>query len=576
MSFRLLRSFGCNVSSSARKLSLYSRSAVAPSLPTAGDIKKYGLPILSKVSQHAKNGRILSLDWKHENGYRDVITYHQIMEQSNKVGKVLQNRSLAETGMIANLCVPGWEYISTLFAVWGTGSASVPLALTQTAPEIEHVLQDTQPDMIVLGGNCSYEGRPPTRCPPNEIALLKAAENVGLRDRVVRLKDILENESHTTEENDLLGYDVNFNDPALVLYTSGTTGKPKGVISTHKNIFFQATDLVSSWEWVSDDVALHVLPLHHVHGIINLLTCAAYSGAKLDFQQFDAVKLWEQWAESGNLNNTQPSVFMAVPTIYAKLIEASQSLPPQLIDAAVENTLRPMRLMVSGSAALPVSVLERWQRLTGHTLLERYGMTEFAMALSNPYRPESQRHAGHVGRPLPSVEVKIIDEDSGKLVSNGSPGNLFVKGHNVFQEYLNRPEATRAAFDKEGFFDTGDVAEFNQELNSYRILGRSSVDIIKVGGHKVSALEIERVLLEHPQIQEVAILGLPDETWGDRVAMIARLKGESETITVDDLREWCETRMSKYKVPSRLLLVEDIPKNAMGKVNKKDLKKLFQ
>jgi len=329
-----------------------------------------------------------------------------------------------------------------------------------------------------------------------------------LRDRVVLLQDILQCEESKPKGNHFLGYNVNFDDPALVLYTSGTTGKPKGVVSTHKNIYFQVTDLVSSWEWSSDDVALHVLPLHHVHRVINLHSCAAYSGAQLDFQQFNAIKLWKEWADPGSSNTVQPTIFMAVPTIYAKLLEASQSIPPQIINAAIENTLKPMRLMVSGSAALPVSVLERWRSLTGHTLLERYGMTEFAMALSNPYKPESERHAGHVGQPLSSLEVKLLDEDTGKLVSDGSPGSLFVKGPNVFQEYLNRPEETRDAFDSDGFFDTGDVAEFNPHLNSYRILGRASVDILKVGGHKVSALEIERVLLGHPQIKEVAILRL--------------------------------------------------------------------
>jgi len=565
--------------------------------PTSSEIRKQGLPILFRVSQHASsnNDRILSLDWERggDETFRDVLTYQQALNRSTQITNKIQeyccrgNNVYQSSGIIASLCVPGWEYICTQWGIWGAGKASVPLDLTQQLPEIEHVLQDTQPELIIIGGNSSMNhqkknGDPllKTSCPPNENFLLKAAENVGLKDRVVSIQDIMqtceqENATLISPDNYQLGYSVALDDPALILYTSGTTGKPKGVVSTHRNIYHQVTDLVTSWEWKKNDIALHVLPLHHVHGVINVLTCAAYAGASLDFRRFDAIKLWKQWAED---DSPPLTVFMAVPTIYAKLLEASASLPPALVKTAVERTLCPMRLMVSGSAALPVSLLERWKNLTGHTLLERYGMTEFGMALSNPYQPESQRHAGHVGKPLPSVDVKIKREDNdGHPIDDkeGRSGALFVKGDTVFREYLNRPDATRQAFDNEGYFDTGDVALWNPNLNSYRILGRASVDILKVGGHKLSALEIEQVLLEHPLIAEVVVIGLPDDTWGEQVAMIARLKeggkGSIATISLQDIREWCQGKISKHKIPSRLLLVYEIPKNAMGKVNKKNL-----
>jgi malonyl-CoA/methylmalonyl-CoA synthetase len=328
-----------------------------------------------------------------------------------------------------------------------------------------------------------------------------------------------------------------------------------------------------------------------VHGVINVLSCAAYVGARLDFQPFDAERLWMQWAggnEDNSLQSTtftdlpKPTVFMAVPTIYAKLLEAADKLPKDTVSRAVEQTLSPMRLMVSGSAALPVSVLKNWKRLTGHTLLERYGMTEFAMALSNPYQesdtdPVQARRPGYVGRPLPSVKVRLVDQETDEVLeTSGVSGELQVKGPTVFQKYLNRPDATKEAFTKDGYFRTGDIAQYDGDgIESYRILGRASVDIIKSGGYKLSALEIERELLEHPDIAEVAILGLPDDTWGERVAMICRLK-ESKTgtipeITLDSLRSWCGDRLSKYKIPSRLKVVSEIPKNAMGKINKKAL-----
>ena len=201
---------------------------------------------------------------------------------------------------------------------------------------------------------------------------------------------------------------------------------------------------------------------------------------------------------------------MAVPTIYSRLIAAWKSAPPYRQDALSESC-RKLRLMVSGSAALPVSVLEEWQKISGHVLLERYGMTEIGMALSNPLH--GQRLPGFVAAPLPGVEIRLVDEH-GQEVAAGTPGEIEVRGPSVFQEYWRRPEATAAAF-RDGWFRTGDIAVV--ENGSYRILGRSSVDIIKTGGYKVSALEIEEVLREHPSIREVAIVGLPDPEWGERI-----------------------------------------------------------
>lgn len=483
----------------------------------------------------------------------------------------------------------------------------MPLALTQKTQEMEHVLKDSNPKIIIVGGSSQLNtaSRHSTHRPSNEEELLRAAENLGMADRIVRIQDVFHTDdlgSPSSDSGDTLlggasGIDPKlFDAPALLLYTSGTTGLPKGVVITHRNIYHQVTDLVSSWEWQPSDVALHVLPLHHVHGVVNLIGCAAYAGARLEFQPFDAVSLWRQWAgeidirhdhaESTSTTATKvqlpkPNILMAVPTIYAKLLEAADKLPPSTIASAVENTLGPMRLMVSGSAALPVSVLEKWRNKTGHTLLERYGMTEFAMALSNPYREENEtqrRWPGYVGQPLPSVRARIVDQETGERIDvPGVSGELQVQGPTVFQRYLNREDATKEAFTEDFYFRTGDVAQYDSgAIQSYRILGRASVDIIKTGGHKLSALEIERVLLEHPDIAEVVILGLPDEIWGERVAMICRMKSKDETLTLDSLRQWCADRLSKYKVPSCLLVVGDIPKNAMGKVNKKNLSGLFR
>jgi malonyl-CoA/methylmalonyl-CoA synthetase len=350
---------------------------------------------------------------------------------------------------------------------------------------------------------------------------------------------------------------------AMILYTSGTTNRPKGVVTTHANIAAQIEALVQAWEWSADDRILLCLPLHHLHGIMNVVGCALWSGATCEMlPRFDAEPVWERIA-GGAL-----TLFMAVPTIYVTLIAAWESASCDRQRHWSEAAGR-LRLMVSGSAALPVSTLERWREITGHTLLERYGMTEIGMALSNPYR--GRRVPGSVGRPLPRVEVRLVSE-CGDEVAPGTPGEIEVRGPSVFKEYWQNPGATEEAF-RSGWFRTGDTAVV--ENDAYRILGRSNIDIIKTGGHKVSALEIEEVLRCHPAIAECAVVGVPDPKWGERVAAAVILARDA-TLCLDALRAWCKERTAAHKIPSLLLVLEALPRNAMGKVTKKKITDLFQ
>ena len=227
--------------------------------------------------------------------------------------------------------------------------------------------------------------------------------------------------------------------------------------------------------------------------------------------------------------------------------------------------------MVSGSAALPVSTLNRWKEISGHTLLERYGMTEIGMALSNPL--EGERVPGSVGTPLPGVEVRLADEQ-GEAVAPDTPGEIEVRGPGVFKEYWGKPDATAQSF-RNGWFRTGDVAVL--ENGRYRILGRMNIDILKTGGHKVSALEVEEQLREHPAIAECAVVGVPDPEWGERVAAAVVLRtDEGEALDLEHLRSWAKERLASYKIPSRLLIVDALPRNAMGKVTKPAIVDLFQ
>jgi malonyl-CoA/methylmalonyl-CoA synthetase len=259
---------------------------------------------------------------------------------------------------------------------------------------------------------------------------------------------------------------------------------------------------------------------------------------------------------------------MAVPTIYARLIDAWDAAPAAQQQAWSEGA-RACRLMISGSAALPIPTLKRWEQITGHRLLERYGMTEIGMALSNPLTGE--RRPGFVGSPLPGVQVRLVDEGD-RMVAPGSAGEIQVRGPTVFAAYWERPTDTAAAFTRDGWFRTGDVAVV--EGGSYRILGRSSVDILKTGGEKISALEVEDVLRAHGGVADCAVVGVADPEWGERVCA-AVVRRENADISEAELRSYAKGVLAPYKVPKQILLVTELPRNAMGKVTKTSVRALF-
>ena len=265
--------------------------------------------------------------------------------------------------------------------------------------------------------------------------------------------------------------------------------------------------------------------------------------------------------------NDRYSVFMAVPTIYVKLIAYLKTLDEATRDQVTEGFAN-MRLNVSGSAACPVPLFDEWETLTSQRFLERYGMTELGMVLSNPY--EGERRPGHVGQPLPGVVIKRVSESGEDITDPAAPGELAVKSRTAFREYWGNPESTEKAF-ADGWFLTGDIAVIDE--GAYRILGRASIDIIKSGGYKLSALEIEATLLEHPDVSEVAVIGVPDDEWGEIVAAAVVL---ANSVSEDDLVQWSRERMSGYKVPRRWIFTDALPRNALGKVTKPSLSAWFE
>ncbi len=496
--------------------------------------KLIDLALITRAEAHHNRTAVIAAE--------GVFTYRDLLDASARVAACLLNGDddLHEK-RVAFLIPPGFHHVATQWGIWRAGGMAVPLCVSHPRPELEHVIDDSGAEIVVAH-------------PDFETTLHPIAEARGWR--FLLTPQAL---SHTP----VVLPRIDATRRAMIIYTSGTTSKPKGVVTTHQNIHAQVTALIAAWEWTANDHILHVLPLHHVHGIINALTCALWTGATCEIlPKFDAEEVWRRFV-AGNV-----TLFMAVPTIYFKLIEAWEAASPaqqKIMSAACAR----MRLMISGSAALPVHVLEKWKAIAGHVLLERYGMTEIGMALSNPLH--GQRLPGSVGVPLPNVEVKLVDEN-GNEVAAGTPGEILVKSPGVFLEYWGKPEATQQAF-RDGWFCTADVAMV--ENGVYRILGRSSVDIIKTGGYKVSALEIEEVLRTHPQIKDCAVIGLADDEWGERVAAALVLKPES-AITLDSLRSWAKERLAAYKIPSRIHMLDELPRNAMGKVIKSQLVELLQ
>ena len=467
-------------------------------------------------------------------------TYHALLERSAVIAsELLGDQDDLQEARVALLVAPGFEYTASQWAIWRAGGIKLPICLSATEPEWEYALTDSQVSIVIADA-------------ANAPKIAPLCARLGVRLMVV---DEIQGTSKPLP-------DIDVNRRAMILYTSGTTSKPKGVVTTHANIQAQIESLVQAWEWSAEDRIPMFLPLHHIHGIINIVGCALWSGALVEpFARFEMNAILDR------VRSDAYTLFMAVPTIYVKLIQALEA-SSESDRAAIVAGFKKMRLMVSGSAALPASVHQQWTALTGQELLERYGMTEIGMAISNLYRGE--RRPGSVGAPLPGVEVRLKAENGPVITAEDEPGEIQVRGSTVFQSYWNRPEATAETFE-DGWFRTGDMAVL--ERGYYRIMGRLSVDIIKSGGYKLSALEIEAALLEHPLIAECAVIGLPDDTWGEAVSAAVVLK--SGTLELTALREWCKGRLSVYKIPQRLQVVSELPRNAMGKVTKPAVKALF-
>ena len=479
-------------------------------------------------------------------------TYGELDRDTAKVAAaLLGGRADLAEARVAFLVPPSIDYVRVQRGTWRAGAVAVPLCTSHPEPELDYVLADAAPVLAVASPGYADRLRPLAEARGIHFRLTtELSGGAGASGSAVARPGAASLPRLVPERR------------AMIVYTSGTTGGPKGVVTTHGALRAQIESLHAAWAWTKDDRILLTLPLHHVHGIVNVLGCAFAAGATcVVHASFDASRVWESFARD------RLTLFMAVPTQYYRLIEAWEQADASR-RAAWSSAARGLRLMVSGSAALPERVLHRWREITGQVLLERYGMTETGMILSNPLVGE--RIAGTVGSPLPGVDVRLVDEQ-GETVDGEGEGEVWVRGPAVFREYWRRPEATAASFAGE-WFRTGDVARRSGGI--YRLLGRSSVDILKTGGYKVSALEIEETLRAHAAVADCAVVGLADEEWGERVvAAVVPVAGARPS--TEELRRFTKERLAAYKAPRQVLLVDALPRNVLGKVEKARVKELF-
>ncbi len=336
---------------------------------------------------------------------------------------------------------------------------------------------------------------------------------------------------------------------AMIIYTSGTTGLPKGVVLSRRAIAADLDALAEAWQWTADDVLVHGLPLFHVHGLVLGLLGSLRIGNRFIHTGKPTPAGYAQAATDHG-----GTLFFGVPTVWSRVVG----------DEAAARALRPARLLVSGSAPLPVPVFDRLAGLTGHQPIERYGASESLITLST--RADGERRPGWVGLPLAGVQTRVLDDDGALVPHDGETvGKLHVRGPMMFDGYLNRPDATAEAFDTDGWYRTGDVAVIDGD-GMHRIVGRESVDLIKSGGYRIGAGEIETVLLGHPGVQEAAVVGMPDADLGQRI--VAFIVGSADG---DALIDFVAQELSVHKRPREVRIVDALPRNAMGKVLKKRL-----
>ncbi len=476
------------------------------------------LSLIGRASAHA-------FEYEVKDGTTANLTFGEINLRCHRVSQLLRAHGIERGDRIALLLPNRIEFIDLFLACLKTGIIVVPINILYREREIKHILDDAQPKLVVTTNQLKSLIADGT--PVWEVESLMAAASQQAPPSLDSVQD--------------------GDDTAAIVYTSGTTGLSKGAMLSGNNFAVNTVNLLTAWKITSEDRYLGVLPLFHVHGLGNGVLCWLVSGCVMRlaprFEIDRAIELFDAF---------RPSLFFGVPTIYVRLLE----LPDEFALRAGKY----VRLFVSGSAPLPAHTLEAFHAKFGHSILERYGMSETLMNTSNPY--EGERRPGSVGFPLPGVSIKLIDP-AGQTVVNGAVGEVLLRGSNVFRGYWRKPEATAEAF-IDGWFRTGDLAERSED-GYYALKGRRTEMIIS-GGFNIYPREIEDLLLEHPGVREVAVCGVPNERRGEVPVAYLVVDGPFDPAALEEV---CRRSLATFKVPRAFIQVESLPRTALGKVQKK-------
>ena len=467
------------------------------------------------------------------------LSYGDAIAWAGRVANVLVLRGVEPGDRVAVQVEKSPEAVILYLATLRAGAVYLPLNTAYTLAELEYFIGDAEPKLVVCD---------PKRGPAVEAIATKCGAAVETLD--ARGRGSL-GEAAQSAPADFADVPRKNSDLAAILYTSGTTGRSKGAMLTHRNLSSNASTLAKAWRFTDADVLLHALPIYHTHGLfvaINVTMLAG--GAMLFLPRFDPDEVLRLLPKA--------TVMMGVPTFYVRLLQH-----PQLSRARCAH----MRLFISGSAPLLPETHREFLARTGHAILERYGMTETGMNTSNPH--DGERVAGTVGFPLPGIELRVADPESGNEVPRGEVGVIELRGPNVFAGYWQMPEKTAAEFRDDGFFITGDLGKID-ERGYVHIVGRGK-DLIITGGFNVYPKEIESEIDALPGVVESAVIGVPHPDFGEGVTAIV-VKDKSADISERAILEALESRLAKFKLPKRVIFVDEFPRNAMGKLQKNVLR----
>ena len=460
-------------------------------------------------------------------------TYEQLRERAETFAAALRTWGLRPGERVALFLGNSPDFLAAYLGTHLAGGVIVPVNTAYRRTELQHIFDDAGVRLSLTDG----ERRPELERVYKDLPALEALVEVG--EELDAFLDSAED-----DETGLPGGE----DLAVIAYTSGTTGRSKGAMLLHRNLIANTESICEAWRWTADDHLLLALPLFHTHGLMVGAHGTLFAGASAELHRsFDASRVYDALLEGSF------TMFFGVPTMYTRLLREAESR---------DERPRPLRLYVAGSAALSPQAFEKFEKLFGERILERYGMTETGMNLTNPY--DGERRPGTVGKPFPGQEARVVDIESREPLPAGEVGEIEVRGPHVFKGYWNRPDATVEVLGEDGWFRTEDLGWVSED-GYFTISGRTK-ELIISGGYNVYPREVEEVLEGHPGVAEVAVVGLPDEEYGEKVTAV--VVSDDPELTAEEVKDFCRDDLAGYKKPREVFFVDELPRNALGKVQK--------